>query len=45
MIIFAEGELTESATCKGYLQVRRERARHVERNQRHYNLEAILAVG
>lgn len=43
--IFAEGELTESATCKDYLQVRQEGARQVERNLRHYNLVAILAVG
>ena len=32
--IFAEGELTESATCKDYLQVRQEGARQVERNLR-----------
>ena len=43
--IFAEGELTESATCKDYLQVRQEGARQVERNLRHYNLAGILAVG
>lgn len=43
--IFAEGELTESATCKDYLQVRQEGGRRVERNLRHYNLVAILAVG
>lgn len=43
--IFAEGELTEEATCKEYLQVRQEGKRRVERNLRHYNLEAILAVG
>ena len=43
--IFAEGELVEAATCKDYLQVRREGAREVSRNLRHYRLEAILAVG
>lgn len=43
--IFAEGELSEEATCKDYLQVRREGTRHVSRKLRHYRLEAILAVG
>lgn len=38
MIIFAEGELTESATCQDDLQVRQEGALQVERNLRHYNL-------
>jgi hypothetical protein len=43
--IFAEGELSEAATCKDYLQVRSEGKREVSRNLRHYRLEAILAVG
>jgi hypothetical protein len=43
--IFAEGELVEAATCKDYLQVRREGSREVSRSLRHYRLEAILAVG
>lgn len=43
--IFAEGELSEVATCKDYLQVRSEGGREVSRSLRHYNLEAILAVG
>ena len=43
--IFADGELTEEATCKEYLQVRKEGAREVRRSLRHYRLEAILAVG
>jgi hypothetical protein len=43
--IFAEGELTEIATCKDYLQVRSEGGRQVSRQLRHYRLEAILAVG
>jgi hypothetical protein len=43
--IYDEGELVEGATCKDYLQVRREGAREVQRSLRHYNLEAILAVG
>lgn len=43
--IFAEGELSESATCKDYLQVRQEGGREVSRRLRHYRLDAILAVG
>lgn len=43
--IFAEGELSEAATCKDYLQVRTEGSRQVSRRLRHYRLEAILAVG
>jgi hypothetical protein len=43
--IFEEGELVEEATCKDYLQVRPEGQRAVKRTLRHYNLEAILAVG
>src|ERR1019366_3762757 len=43
--IFAEGELSEVATCKDYLQVRPEGGREVSRSLRHYRLEAILAVG
>ena len=43
--IFAEGELSEAATCKDYLQVRSEGVRKVSRKLRHYRLEAILAVG
>ena len=43
--IYEEGELEEEATCKDYLQVRREGARQVRRSLKHYNLEAILAVG
>jgi hypothetical protein len=43
--IYAEGELTEEATCKDYLQVRPEGEREVARKLRHYRLEAILAVG
>jgi hypothetical protein len=43
--IFAEGELDEGATCKDYLQVRQEGTRQVRRSLRHYNLDAILAVG
>jgi hypothetical protein len=43
--IFAEGELTEAATCKDYLQVRLEGGREISRKLRHYRLDAILAVG
>jgi hypothetical protein len=43
--VYAEGELTEEATVKDYLIVRSEGARQVERRVKHYNLDAILAVG
>jgi len=43
--IYADGELVEAATCKEYLQVRQEGARQVQRALKHYNLDAILAVG
>lgn len=43
--IYAEGEQSEEATCKSYLQVRREGERTVERQVRHYRLEVVLAVG
>lgn len=43
--IYAEGELAESATCKHYLQVRREGGRDISRRLKHYRLEMVLAVG
>lgn len=43
--IYQEGELDEEATCKDYLQVRQEGSRQVRRSLKHYNMEAILAVG
>lgn len=43
--IYAEGELTEEATCKSRLQVRQEGAREVSRSVRYYSLPVILAVG
>lgn len=43
--IYAEGELSQAATCKEYLQVRTEGKREVQRQVKHYSLEAILAVG
>jgi len=43
--IYDDGELDEAATCKDYLQVRQEGPREIRRSLKHYNLDAILAVG
>ena len=43
--LYGEGEILEAATCKDYLQVRFEGTREVSRAVKHYNLDAILAVG
>jgi hypothetical protein len=43
--VYDEGELSEAATIKDYLIVRHEGSRQVRRTVRHYNLEAIVAVG
>jgi hypothetical protein len=43
--IYLDGELPKGSTCKEYLQVRFEGGREVKRSLKHYNLEAILAVG
>jgi hypothetical protein len=43
--IYAEGELEEEATCKDYLQVRKEGNREVSRRLRLYSLPVILSVG
>jgi hypothetical protein len=43
--IYKEGELAERATCKQYLQVQSEAGRQVQRNLKHYNLDAIISVG
>lgn len=43
--IYEEGELVEIATCKDFLQVQKEGDRMVERNQKLYNLDAIISVG
>lgn len=43
--IYEEGELDEAATCKDFLQVGKEGGRRVERNQKFYNLDAIISVG
>ncbi len=43
--IFDEGELSETVTCKDFLQVQKEGSRTVERIQKFYNLDAIISVG
>lgn len=43
--IFDEGELLEVATTKDFLVVRPEGARQVQRNLKHFNLDAIISVG
>jgi hypothetical protein len=43
--IFEEGELDEISTCKDFLQVQKEGNRQVGRNQKFYNLDAIISVG
>lgn len=43
--IYGEGELSEEATCKEYLQVQLEGTREVSRLRKFYNLPVILAVG
>ncbi len=43
--IYSEGELDAAATCKDYLQVRHEGQREVRRSLKHYNLDAVIAVG
>ncbi|WP_233080363.1 virulence RhuM family protein [Rheinheimera soli] len=43
--IYADGELTEKATCKELLQVQTEGNRQVSRKQKFYNLDAIISVG
>lgn len=43
--IYEEGELSESATCRDFRQVRIEGSREVTRSIPHYNLDAIISVG
>ena len=43
--IYESGELTEAATLKLFLTVRKEGQREVRRNLEHYNLDAIISVG
>lgn len=42
--LYNDGEISESATCKEYLQVRHEGNGAVRRGVKHYNLDSILAV-
>ena len=43
--IFNEGELSEKATCKDFLQVQIEGDREVKRKRKFYNLDTIISVG
>jgi len=43
--IFEEGELDETSTCKDFLQVQVEGKRKISRNQKFYNLDAIISIG
>ena len=43
--IYAEQELGEDATTEDFSVVRREGKRQVQRNLKHYNLDAIISVG
>jgi predicted transcriptional regulator len=43
--IFKEGELTESSTCKDFLQVQMEGKRKIESKLKFYNLDVMIAVG
>ncbi|MDY7024847.1 MAG: virulence protein RhuM/Fic/DOC family protein [Pseudomonadota bacterium] len=43
--IYSEQELDEPATCKDFLQVQTEGKRQVERQRKHYNLDAVISVG
>ena len=43
--IYMEQELQDSATTKEFLVVRMEGSRQVSRSIKHYNLDAIIAVG
>jgi len=43
--IFSEQELDETATTKDFLVVRQEGTRQVQRELKHYNLDAIISVG
>ena len=43
--VYADGELEEKATCKSYLQVRKEGSRDVKRDQKYYSFDMILAIG
>ena len=43
--IFRDAELAENVTTKDFLVVQTEGKRQVERNLKHYNLDAIISVG
>jgi hypothetical protein len=43
--IFNEGELSESATTEDFSVVQLEGMREIKRNVKHFNLDAIIAVG
>lgn len=43
--IYSDAELEQTATCKDFLQVRQEGQRQVQRNTKHYNLDAVISVG
>lgn len=43
--VYKDHELDEKATCKDFLQVRKEGTRTVKRKQLHYNLDVIISVG
>ena len=43
--IYAEGELSETSTCKSNLQVQNEGGRTVKRTIKLYNLKMIIAIG
>ena len=43
--IYADSELQEEATIRNFLIVQKEGSRNVSRETKHYNLQAIIAVG
>ena len=43
--IYQDGELPEPATTKDFLAVQTEGKRRIQRNLKHYNLDAIISVG
>ena len=43
--IYRSEELDEASTIKNFLIVRQERSRSIKRQVKHYNLDAIFAVG
>ncbi|MBN1365688.1 MAG: virulence RhuM family protein [Syntrophaceae bacterium] len=43
--LYSERELTETATCKDYLQVQNEGSRKISRKIKLYNLDMIIAIG